>query len=190
MVAEREAFAKWQRSVDGARVVCVDESGIVAGGRVGYGYGPRGERCEEHAPYRKGRRTSLLGWIGLGRGKLVAIEDSVDGDLFERFVRDHLAPRLDAGDIVVWDNHSIHRRPVLRALIEARGASLVPQPRYSPEFNASEEMWSKVKHHVRRARADTTEALTDALRSAVAALTWEDSSGWLRHAGYRISPDE
>jgi len=169
-------------------VLCVDESGIVAGGRVAYGYAPRGERCEEHAPYRKGRRTSLMGWIGLGRGKLVAVEGSVGGDLFERFVRDHLAPRLEPGDIVVWDNHSIHRRPVLRAMIEARGASLVPQPRYSPEFNASEELWSKVKHLVRRARADTASALTEALESAVAVLTWEDSAGWLRHAGYHVDP--
>jgi len=166
----------------------VDESGVVAGGRVAYGYAPRGERCEEHAPYRRGRRTSLLGWIGLGRGGVVAVEGSVDGDLFERFVRDHLAPRLRTGDVVVWDNHSVHKRPVLREMIRARGAELVCQPRYSPEFNASEEMWSKVKHLVRRARADTASALTAALDAAVGALTWEDSAGWLRHAGYRVSP--
>ena len=74
--------------------MCVDESGIVAGGRVSYGYAPRGQRCEEHAPYRKGRRTSLIGWVGLGHGGVVAVEGSVDGDVFERFVRDHLAPKL------------------------------------------------------------------------------------------------
>lgn len=168
--------------------MCVDESGIVAGGRVSYGYAPRGERCEEHAPYRKGRRTSLLGWVGLGRGGVVAVEGSVDGDLFERFVGHHLAPRLRKGDVVVWDNHSVHKRPALREMIRARGAELVWQPRYSPEVNASEEMWSKVKHLVRRARADTATALKDALEAAVGALTWEDSAGWLRHAGYQISP--
>jgi len=88
---------------------------------------------------------------------------------------------------VVWDNHSVHRRPVLREMIEARGASLVPQPRYSPEFNASEQMWSKVKHSVRRACADTEAALTEALDTAVGELSWEDSAGWLRHCGYRLS---
>ena len=168
-------------------MVCVDESGIIAGGRVAYGYAPRGQRCEEHAPYRKGRRRSLLGWIGLGHGGVVAVEGSVDGDLFECFVRDHLCPKLREGDLVVWDNHSIHKRPRLRELIRSRGADLVWQPRYSPEFNACEEMWSKVKHVVRRARADTASALTEALRSAVGALTEEDSAGWLRHAGYRVS---
>ena len=187
IVVEREAFAAWQLTVDGDRVVCVDESGIVAGGRVGYGYAPRGERCEEHAPYRRGRRTNLLGWLGLGRGGVVAFDGRVDGAFFERFVREHLAPSLLHGDIVVWDNHSIHRGAEIRRLIEARGAHLAPQPRYSPEFNACEEMWSKVKHEVRRARADTGSALESALSASVTGLRREDSAGWLQHAGYVLS---
>ena len=132
IVAEREAFATWQATVDGDRVVCVDESGIVAGGRVGYGYAPRGERCEEHAPYRRGRRTNLVGWLGLGRGGVVAVQGHVDGAFFERFVREHLGPSLTPGDVVVWDNHSIHRSAELRRLIEARGAQLAPQPALQP----------------------------------------------------------
>lgn len=189
IVAEREAFAAWQTTTDGDRVVCVDESGIVAGGRVAYGYAPRGVRCQEHAPYRRSRRTNLIGWLGLGRGKVVAVDGRVDGALFERFVRDHLAPRLGPGDVVVWDNHSIHRGAEVRRLIEAQGAMLAPQPRYSPEFNAMEELWSKVKHEVRRARADTPCALASALSTSVRGLRWEDSAGWLRHAGYQLSPD-
>ena len=115
IAAEREAFAAWQVTADGDRIVCVDESGIVAGGRLAYGYAPRGKRCAttdgggEHAPYRRGRRTNLLGWLGLGRGGVVAYDGRVDGAFFERFVREHLAPSLLRGDIVVWDNHSIHR---------------------------------------------------------------------------------
>ena len=103
-------------------------------------------------------------------------------------MRDHLCPNLRKGDVVIWDNYSVHKRPELRALIEARGAELVWQPRYSPEFNAVEEMWSKVKHLVKRARADTQATLIEALAAAVAALTWEDSEGWLCHAGYQPSP--
>ena len=48
VVAEREAFAEWQQTVDGARIVCVDESGIVIGARVGYGYAPRGRALHHH----------------------------------------------------------------------------------------------------------------------------------------------
>ena len=169
-------------------MICVDESGIVAGTRLAYGYAPRGERCVEHAPYRRGRRTNLIGWLGLGRGRVVVAEERVDGDLFEQFVREHLAPHLERGDIVVWDNHPIHRRAVLREVIEGRGATLAPQPRYSPEANACEEMWSKLKQGVRRARADTGKALQAALAAGVEALTSSDTAGWLGHAGYVLSP--
>lgn len=43
-------------------------------------YAPRGGRCEEYAPYRQGRRTSLPGWIRLGRGKVVVVEGWVGDD--------------------------------------------------------------------------------------------------------------
>lgn len=90
----------------------------------------------------------------------------IKGDLVGRFVRAHLRPRLCEGDLVAWGNQSVHKRPELLALIWSRGADLALQPRYSPEFNASEEMWSKVEHLVRRARADTVGALADALALA------------------------
>ena len=200
VVAERAAFAAWQGAADGSRVVCVDESGVLAGMRAAYGYAPRGERCVEHAPYRKGRRTSLIGWVRAAQrvepgepgghekcGKVVGVEGSVDGALFTAFVRDHLAPYLRSGDVVVWDNHAIHKGEEVRCLIEAQGASLHPQPRYSPEVNGAEPLWSKVKGTVRRARADTPEALDAALRSAVSSVTASDVAGWMRHCGYRIT---
>lgn len=191
VAAERDAFAAWQGGVDGARVVCVDESGVLAGMRAAYGYAPRGERCVEHAPYRKGRRTSLIGWVRVGGpgkcGRVVGVEGAVDGAVFAAFVRDHLAPSLSPGDVVVWDNHAIHKGAEVGRLIEARGATLKPQPRYSPEVNASEPLWSKVKASVRRARADTAEALEGALRTAVGSVTASDVAGWLRHCGYRLN---
>lgn len=125
---------------------------------------------------------SLLGWVG--RCGVVTVVGSVDGDVFER---DHLAPKLRRGDIVIWDNHSLRRRSELRAHIKPRQAELVWQPRYSPQFNAVEDLWSKVKPLVRRALADTAAALREAL--AAAALSREDLLGWLCHSGYQISPD-
>jgi len=89
--------------------------------------------------------------------------------------------------VVVWDNPSIHRGGGVRALIEARGAALHPQPRYTPEANAVEVLWAKGKGHVRRARADTAGALDAALRSAVGSVTAADGAGWLRHCGYRLT---
>ena len=97
------------------------------------------ERLEPGTETGGGRRQSgaLLRDPGR-RPRRAGRRASVDSYVFERFVRDHLAPKLKPGDIVVWDDHSVHKRPELRALIEARGAELVRQPRYSPESNACE----------------------------------------------------
>jgi len=111
VAAERAAFAAWQPTVDGARVGCVDESGGLAGLRTAYGYAPRGARGPEHAPLccrgrqdRKGRRTSLIrpvlerdGWVRASGGTVVAVERSVGGAAFARFVAEHLAPALGPG---------------------------------------------------------------------------------------------
>lgn len=88
----------------------------------------------------------------------------------------------------MWDNHLVHKRPVLHKLIAARRATLVPQPHYSPEFNTSEPMWSKAEHAVKRACVDTQDTLLDALDAAVGELTRDDLAGWLRHCGYRLNP--
>ncbi|ARA93539.1 hypothetical protein AWN76_010465 [Rhodothermaceae bacterium RA] len=47
------------------------------------------------------------------------------------------------GDIVLRDNARIHEAPDLVEQIEARGACVRPLPRYSPEFNPIERLWSK-----------------------------------------------
>lgn len=181
MQAERAAFAAAIAEIDISRLVFVDESGVLLGMRLAYGYARRGERCVEAAPYRKGRRTSLIGWIGSTSGAVTAMAGTVGSAEFARFVEDDLAPSLKAGDVVVWDNHAIHRSVAVREAIDARGAVLLAQPRYSPDLNAIEMLCSKVKHVVRKARADTTEALDEALRAACASVSEADLRGWIGH---------
>jgi len=185
--AERAAFADAIGAVATARLVFVDESGVWPGMRSGYGYARRGRPCVEHAPYRKGRRLSLIGWVAPGAGAVVGVEGSVDRATFERFVVEHLAPCLEVGDVVVWDNHSIHKGAGARAAVEARGARLLAQPRYSPECNAVELLWSKLKRLVRGAGADTAGGLHEAVRAACGAVREQDMTGWVEHV-QRLTP--
>ena len=163
------------------------ESGIERGMRSRYGYAPRSERCREHAPFRVGKRTSLLGWIGLRGGRVVPFGASVNGGVFARFVEHYLVPYVEAGDVVIWDNARIHGAEAVR-LIEAAGGRVLCQPRYSPDRNAIEQAWSKVKERVRRARADTQEALGAALSEAVESITSSDVAGWMKQCGYPTLP--
>lgn len=182
---ERALFAAAMKLLDAARLVFVDESGIVRGMRLAYGYAPRGARCIENAPFRVGKRRSLIGWMAANGGEIVHFEGSVTASVFEQFVRDHLVPSLEAGDIVLWDNARIHSPEAVR-LVEAAGARVLPLPRYSPEYNAIELMWSKLKHYVRKLRADTAEALKAALEAAAAYLRAADARAWIGGVNYFV----
>jgi transposase len=177
-------------------LVFVDESGIRQGERLAYGYAPRGERCHETAPFRTGKRVNLLGWM-LDRGGQVAqftgrvtgaqFTGRVTGALFTRWVKYVLVPQLEPDDVVIWDNARIHM-PSAVELVRGAGADVLALPRYSPEFNAIEMLWSKVKQSVRSTLADTAEQLTKAVKRAVEAVTSSDALGWVTHCGYRCQP--
>ena len=121
-------------------------------------------------------------------GSVRAHEGSVKAPTFEAFVAESLVPCLERGDVVIWDNARIHS-PAAVALVESAGARVLAQPPYSPDLNAIEMLWSKVKALVRQKLADGREALLDALGGAVGAVTSSDASGWIRHCGYAFQPD-
>lgn len=187
VVARREAFLAEVVTIPAERLVFVDESGVVRGMRAAYGYAPRGERCVEAAPFRVGKRMNLLGWMRADGGGVVGVEGSVDAAVFGRFVADTLAPSLRPGDVVIWDNARIHG-PAAVALVEAAGARVLAQPPYSPDLNAIEMLWSKVKAIVRQKLADLYEELVAALDEAVSAVRASDAAGWIRHCGYLCQP--
>ena len=60
-------------------------------------------------------------------------------------------PTLDAGDIVIADNLGSHKVAGVREAIEARGASLMFLPPYSPDLNPIEQVFAKLKALLRRA---------------------------------------
>jgi transposase len=174
--------------LDGHRLVFVDESGCAPGQRLAYGYAPRGERCVEAAPLRPPGRVNLLGWMAASCGESVMVAGKVTADVFERFVEEYLVPSLEPEDIVIWDNARIHT-PRAVELVEAAGAHVLPLPRYSPEFNAIEHLWSKLKHYVRKLRADTPVALREALKSAMETISASDAVAWIQHCGYSVNLD-
>lgn len=190
MQAERERFIGAQGDMDPGRLVFLDESGFAPGQRLGYGWARRGERAVDTAPLRPRGRVNAVGWFRLsGEGVVATVRHSVRCWDVRGFVQAHLVPHLRAGDVVLWDNHRIHEGEGLREAIEATGARLQPLPRYSPDLDPLEEGWSKVKQHVRRSRADTADAVEEAIAEGVARITPEDIAGWFGHAGYLRQPN-
>lgn len=167
----------------------LNESGVVQGMSLRYGYAPKGERLVGHAPLRKGKRVSLIGWlVSDGSGHVAFHEGTIKRYQFRGFVQQHLLPSLKRGDIVLWDNARIHEAPDVVEQIRSRGADVKPLPRYSPEYNPIEMLWSKVKHWIRKAKADTLEALGQAIHASVACVSGQDARGWFEHVGFRHQP--
>ncbi len=94
-----------------------------------------------------------------------------------------VVPALREGDVVIFDNLAAHLGPEVTKAIERAGASVLPLPRYSPDFNPIEEMFSKFKEALRRLGARAKDHLYDAIGEALREVTLEDILGWFRQAG-------
>ena len=75
----------------------------------------------------------------------LTVDGPINGAVFLAWIRQHLAPTLRAGDIVVMDNLSSHRVAGVRDAIEAAGAEVRYLPPYSPDLNPIELAFSKFK---------------------------------------------
>lgn len=123
-----------------------------------------------------------LGYNGLRCGYMW--EGYVDDEAFRHFI-DELIKTLKPGDIVVWDNYSVHKNGEHIRRINEVGATVTFLPPYSPELSPIEECWSKVKHIMRNFAATCADGLWEAFCTALDAITPSDAKGWFHHCGYR-----
>jgi transposase len=138
-------------------------------------------------PRNHGKNTTLV--AALTPGGLQApwtIEGAMDTAAFERYVTEVLGPTLRPGQIVVLDNLSVHKADSIREAIEARGCELLFLPPYSPDFTPIEQAFSKIKAILRGLGARIRDALVEAIRLAVDAITRDDAVAWFTHAGYSL----
>lgn len=149
---------------------------------------PRGERAVVVEPFETGGNISVIGALTLdGVRAPMMIDGPIDGQVLELYVRHFLAPQLEPGDIVIWDNVPTHKCRNVLALIEATGARVEPLPAYSPDFNPKEECISKLKAELKRVKANTKRKLLNALKRAYAKVTLTDIRGWFQHCGYSVT---
>ena len=153
-----------------------------------HGRAPRGERLVAPVPYGHWHTTTFL--CGLREDGLVAplvLDGAINGEAFLAYIEQMLCPTLREGDIVICDNLSSHKVSGVRQAIEARGASLLYLPPYSPDLNPIELAFSKLKRLLRSAAARTVDALWDTVGQLVGKFTAEECANYLRHCGYSHS---
>ena len=99
-------------------------------------------------------------------------------------VEQFLVPTLAAGDIVIMDNLGSHKGQAVRQLIRAAGAKLFFLPRYSPDLNPIEQVFSKLKTLLRKADARSIEATWKQIGALLDRFTPEECTNYLVNAGY------
>ena len=87
------------------------------------------------------------------------LDGPVNGERFRLYVEQVLAPTLRPDNIVVMDNLGSHKGKAVRRAIRATGAKLFLLPKYSPDLNPIEMLFSKLKHWLREAAGRSPEAV-------------------------------
>jgi transposase len=179
---------QWQAGsyrLDPYKLVFIDESGMELTMTRDYACAPVGQRAYSGVPGGRGERTNLLASLSLdGVTSSWLLSGAVDGLAFETYIERVLSPSLCPGQIIILDNYSIHKGPRVRELIEAQDCKLLFLPPYSPDFSPIENAFSKLKAWLKRAATRTQEALSQAIREALEAITLKDIIGWFKHCGY------
>ena len=142
---ERRSFRQAVEPIEPKRLVFVDETGVTTAMTPAYGRAPSGERVEASAP-ASWESVTVITAIGLdGVRAPFAFPGGTNAVTFQTYVEQVLVPALREGDVVIFDNLAAHLRPEVTEAIERAGASVLPLPPYSPDFNPIEEMFSKFK---------------------------------------------
>ena len=166
----------------------VDEFGSNLAMTKAYARSPMGQPAIEAIPSKQGENLSVVAALTVGGVKAeMALSGSIDGIAFETWVALVLVPILLPGQTVFMDNARSHKGDKVRILIEQAGCSLVFLPAYSPDLNPIEGAFSKIKGHLKRSKARTTQALLDAIANAITLVSASHAQAWIAHAGYKLS---
>ena len=109
---------------------------------------------------------------------------TTEADLID-FVVDAIAQRfLRSGDTFVMDNYAVHRSSNLREYLRLAGVSLLFLPKYCPELNPIELVWSKIKYSIRKHGKRTLNEAIRSLDIAASEVTRNDIAAYFVHCGY------
>ena len=162
-------------------LIYLDESGVSTQMTRLYARAPRGVRVHERVPGGHWKMLTIVGAMDhTGMLATMTVEAATDREVFLAYLDQVLCPKLRPGHVVVMDNLSTHKVAGVRERIEARGASLLYLPPYSPDLNPIEKAWAKLKQGLRTAAARTVDALDRAIADLLPSITANDATAWFR----------
>jgi transposase len=187
---DEEARKAWREAVATLApgpFVLVDESGTHISVTRLYGWAPHDQPATGSVPRTHGKNTTLVAALppdGLREPWLLA--GAMDTATFVWYIREQVGPTRRPGQGVVLDQLRVHKAESLRQALEVLPCQLLFRPPSSPDFTPIEQAFSKLQAIVRGLGARTHEALWEAVRVAVEAITPADALAGVAHAGYAL----
>ena len=174
-----------QGRLDPRRLVFIDETWAKTNMTRRHGRCARGNRLVAKVPHGRWRTLTFLAALRCDRITAPCVIDGpINGTSFRAYVEQFLVPTLSPGDIVIMDNLGSHKGQAVRQLIRAAGAKLFFLPRYSPDLNPIEQVFSKLKTLLRKADPRTIENTWRQIGALLEGFTPHECANYLTNAGY------
>jgi transposase len=178
-------WRRYQRRIDPARLVFIDETCTKTNMAPLRGWAQRGVRLLSKAPY--GHWNTMTFIAALHNDRIEApwlLDGPINGESFRTYVEKVLVPTLRPGELVIMDNLSSHRGLAIRKAIRNAGARLFLLPKYSPDLNPIEQVFAKLKHLLRKAAGRTQQAVCAAIGELLGSYTPEECASYFKNSGY------
>jgi transposase len=174
-----------QGLIDPRRLVFIDETWAKTNMAPLRGWAPRGARLKAKVPFGHWKTLTFLAALRHDRIDAPWVLDGpINADSFRVYVEKELVPTLSPGDIVIMDNLGSHKSKAVRRAIRKAGAKLIFLPKYSPDLNPIEQVFSKAKHGLRKAMARGPDAICAAVAEILDAFSSEECANYLANSGY------
>lgn len=187
-ISRKDALKQYYQQlqdVSPRKIISLDETAIYLNMKPIYGRNERGKRVviETHDyPFKKFnmicaiRHNKVIGWIlyedlkgGVKKEDLVA------------FIHRFIANKYK-GNTILMDNASFHRSKEVKEAIQATGNKLLYCVRYNPQTNPIEEMFSQLKHYLRKKSPTTYKECHDTITEIIATkIKNEHLLNYIRH---------
>ena len=185
MARRRERWRRHQHKIAADRLVFIDETWAKTNMAPAHGRCRRGQRLIGKAPHAHWQTMTFVAALRCDRVTAPGLFDGpINADCFLAYVSQVLVPTLKPGDIVIMDNLGSHKGEAVRAAIRTAGARLIFLPPYSPDLNPIEQVFSKLKHLLRKAQERTLEATWQRIGTLIQTFRPDECSNYLKNAGY------
>lgn len=170
------------------RLVFIDETSVNTKLYRTRGRGLKGKRVHDTGPMGGWRTQTFI--AGLREQTLIApwvLNGPMNRAAFEIYIKNQLAPELNAGDVVILDNLSSHKSAAAAEALRDVGCWFLFLPAYSPDLNPIEMAFSKLKAHLRRIGARTIHDLQNAIASIIELFSPQECANYFNAAGYGLN---